>query len=717
MRILIRTKVAASFGVLIILTAISAGIGIDRLGRLNDATNDLVNVKIKSRSLTDQLISRANTYARLERDAIIADTKEIKEAAIANMKTLNQEIDSHTKQLQPLLSEQGQQILKDFTASWQTYHGLSDRVQQLILQNTHNRARAMSLANSRKTADAVTEHLDGIIASATPTSPESLSAALLAARIAADLLRIHRAEKDIILLNDDTAMDAQTRDAEAWQKEIKILIKALHDALSARGSRQFEGLSEKYQAFDSTSEKIRALGTLNSDGLAFDVLNGEGAKAMNLAFAQADRLSNQVQKEVLEVEAVSAGVYQTGRMLLLALLAGLIVVAVAVGSWIALTISRTVGRGLVLAKAVAMGDLSTSMTVVGNDEMRDLTDALNTMSANLATRATLADDIARGNLTVQPRRLSDKDRLGIALETMVERLRDVVSDALTTATTVAAGSQELAASAGQLSLGATDQAAAAEQASAAMEQMAASIKKTALNANQTEAIACQSATDAQHSGEAVLNALQAMQVIAQKITIVQEIARQTDLLALNAAVEAARAGEHGKGFAVVASEVRKLAERSQIAAAEIGNLSAMTVKNAETAGEMLSRLVPDIRKTADLVQDISAACREQDIGASQINNAIQQLDKVIQQNAAAAEQMSSTTAELSHQAEHMQNTITYFHLEDTPPPLKAVAPRSAAKSKVPSTLLVAPSRKQAKSQGFALAHQRHDAEDRRFTQY
>jgi len=194
-----------------------------------------------------------------------------------------------------------------------------------------------------------------------------------------------------------------------------------------------------------------------------------------------------------------------------------------------------------------------------------------------------------------------------------------------------------------------------------MEEMSSNIKQNADNAHQTEKIALKAAEDAREGGKSVTETVAAMKEIATKISIVEEIARQTNLLALNAAIEAARAGEHGKGFAVVASEVRKLAERSQTAAAEIRELSASSVEVAEKAGEMLTRIVPDIQKTAELVQEINAASNEQNTGTEQINKAIQQLDQVIQQNASSTEEIASTAEELSSQAEQLHDSIGFFN--------------------------------------------------------
>ena len=344
------------------------------------------------------------------------------------------------------------------------------------------------------------------------------------------------------------------------------------------------------------------------------------------------------------------------------------VIAVVVGCliafWIVTTLKRGITNAITVSKGVSLGDLDQTIDIKGMDEIGQLLTNMKLMVDNLKSTVNIAEQIAHGDLTVKIQMLSEKDTLSKALNSMVKKLMNIVGEIKNAANNVAAGSQQISTSAVEMSQGASEQAAAAEEASSAMEEMSSNIKQNADNALQTDKIALKSAEDARSGGDAVNKTVSAMKNIAEKISIIEEISRQTDLLALNAAIEAARAGEHGKGFAVVASEVRKLAERSQQAAAEISHLSSTSVEVAETAGEMLNKLVPDIQKTAELVQEISAACNEQNSGADQINQAIQQLDQVIQQNASSAEEMSSTSEELASQAEQLQLTMEFFKTND-----------------------------------------------------
>ncbi|MBF0368883.1 MAG: CHASE3 domain-containing protein [Magnetococcales bacterium] len=293
--------------------------------------------------------------------------------------------------------------------------------------------------------------------------------------------------------------------------------------------------------------------------------------------------------------------------------------------------------------------------------------------------AELTRKVADGDLTVQLDTAGEDTGIFLAVKNMVENLRQVVGDVSNSAGQVSTGSNEISDAAQSLSQGATEQAASIEETSSAMEEMASNIQQNTDNANTTQTIASKAAKDGEEGGKAVEEAVQAMKQIAEKISIIEEIARQTNLLALNAAIEAARAGEHGKGFAVVAAEVRKLAERSQTAAGEISQLSASSVEVAERAGGIINQLVPDIQKTAELIEEIAAASQEQNQGASQVNQAIQQLDQVIQRNAGASEEMAATAEELSSQADMMTQAVSFFRTGQ-----QAAAPRRQTQGKKPT---------------------------------
>ena len=288
------------------------------------------------------------------------------------------------------------------------------------------------------------------------------------------------------------------------------------------------------------------------------------------------------------------------------------------------------------------------------------------LSARLARSVDAATRIADGDLTVRIE-ADSKDEVGrlmAAMQNMIARLTQIIGEVRTAADNLTNASGQVAVTAQSLSQSSSEQAASVEETTSSMEEMSASITQNTENAKVTDGMASKAAREAAEGGEAVTKTVDDMKSIASKIGIIDDIAYQTNLLALNAAIEAARAGDHGKGFAVVAAEVRKLAERSQIAAQEIGDLASSSVKQAERAGTLLTEMVPTIRKTSDLVQEIASASSEQSNGVGQINSAMGQLNQATQQNASASEELAATAEELGSQAEQLQQTMTFFRLDD-----------------------------------------------------
>ncbi len=413
-----------------------------------------------------------------------------------------------------------------------------------------------------------------------------------------------------------------TRDPELMEAALKLFEEGDSKGETLKTlTRQEENRKQVNAILAAAGDYRKAMVNLLDAWKARESLNAQREKAAEHVLAEAKAAAEKGMAETLEIaEDAETSLSFASRVMIIGLL-----IALVAGAIIAAVITRGVTRpmlkGVAFAAQLTGGDLTADIDIRQKDEVGVLA-------------GTLRD--------------------------MVSRLKTVVEEVKSAADNVASGSLELSKSSEQMSQGAAEQASAAEEVSSSMEQMAANIRQNADHAMETEKIALKSADDARRSGKSVGEAVLAMKQIAEKISVIEEISRQTDLLALNAAIEAARAGEHGKGFAVVASEVRKLAERSQRSAAEINKVSASTMGIAEEAGEMLRNLVPDIQRTAELVQEITAACNEQNSGAEQINKAIQQLDQVIQQNSSLSEEMASTSEELAGQAEQLQITMRFF---------------------------------------------------------
>ncbi|HSN16036.1 MAG TPA: methyl-accepting chemotaxis protein [Anaeromyxobacteraceae bacterium] len=476
----------------------------------------------------------------------------------------------------------------------------------------------------------------------------------LAEEMAKHSLGLRRFEKDYLLSIGESEEEG-AKALRSWGTEQEALKKAADElrpliADKEEDKREVEAMVRDLAAYDSAMSKLQGTvkaGEVTTPGQGNAALDPVKDAVRDLA-ERSDALAARHIAEMNEQDEVIEGTRASVRTTLLVILVAGVLFGIAVSFYITQSITGPIGVVVGVVEKMAAGDLRESPTVDRTDET---------------------------------------GRLLQAVKTMVEKLGEVIGEVRGGAEALTAASSQVSATSQSLSQGTGEQAASVEETTSSLEEMSASITQNAENSRQTEQMANAGARNADESGKAVDETVGAMKSIAEKISIIEEIAYQTNLLALNAAIEAARAGEHGRGFAVVATEVRKLAERAQKAAKEIGLQAGTSVKVAEKSGVLIAELVPAIRKTADLVQEVAAASQEQSTGVAQVSKAMAQVDQVTQRNASAAEELSSTAEEMSSQAEALLQVVGFFMVRETAtaharaihvPHLERVAPASLA---------------------------------------
>lgn len=610
-------------------------VGLVNFARIGDTIEELNQIQEDQTSLLNADRDGYQAYVEELEARLETSIEELEETVTAHEENVTQTLERATAP-EARFSEEMQAVLEEFRGEfevWQRQSNLLVETELSIADENAERREAGAAANAafeqmRGVIDQIGMAVEELLAGDLPPSrrrelEQALSLVLNGDRDAyqayvARLQALEATDQETLESLDQANLENMNQASERVGEALSLL--GTEEAATLRP--QFEQHFEVWQPnarrvlelLSMTFEEEETVRTASaSSEAAFDEMRANIDTLVTLQDERAAAATAEMQQGIVRTDRI----YVTVTAVAL-IAAGLIAYI------LARRMLSSLYESIQAATALANGDLTTELTVRSSDEVGQLAEA------------------QRG---------------------MVEHLRTVVGEISTASNNVAAGSEQLASSSQQMSQGATEQASNTEEVSSSMEQMDANIQQNADNAQETERISQKAAEDAQRSGGAVKQTVQAMNDIAERISIIEEIARNTNLLALNAAIEAARAGEQGKGFAVVAAEVRKLAERSQKAASEISEVSSNSVAVAEEAGSWLDALVPDIQRTAELVQEINASSAEQRSGSQQVNKAITELDKVVQQNASQSEEMSSMAEELSGQAEQLQHSVAFFKVD------------------------------------------------------
>lgn len=681
----IRTKLIAAFSVLIVLMLVIFVVAFIRFRSINEKMNEITDITSNKVLLIGQIKHDITAISRDQKNLIAEiDEQRMKDIGRGIDKTVKS-ITENTEKLKQLSDGEMLTHVESLQDILEEYFNVQQNILEIALQNTEIKAEEVSDNEGKVAYERAMVTLNQLI-----KVLNNREAVAKVVELKQAVSAINANEKDMIIAKTDDDLNkhlGQVAEAEKIQEQITS---DLDRILTGEAKNIFDKYEMQFANYYALHMQVRNYAKVNSGGKAEELSKTVGEDIDSQADVLIGKVYDIINTQLAADQQQTDELYSSTVWIMIIVILIAIVSGVLVATWLLRDVTGSLSMAVNAIKRVSSGDFSADVRPDKKDEIGAMLLELQFMIEKLRSSVAVAKQVSKGDLTIDFNTMKNKGGdLDNALEEMVNNLREIATTIYNGAENVSTASQQVSSASQQMSQGAQEQASASEEVSSSMEQMVANIQQNTDNSRETEKIANKAAKDIRISADSVTETVEAITNIAEKIAIIEEIASKTDLLALNAAVEAARAGEHGKGFAVVAAEVRKLAERSQKAAAEITEISSKTVKAAQQSKELLLNTLPDITKTAQLVQEIAAASLEQNTGAEQVNGAIQQLSQVTQGNASSAEELSSNAEELNSQAEELKAAVSYFKL-DARESLRARMPQERKARKTNYSELVTP---------------------------